>query len=92
VSHPPPGFDELSVEEQIDYVQSLWNRIAATIMARRWIVRPLAASDLEHAVSWYEEQKPGLGMRFLDAADQLFDRLRETPLPSSQMSLRERHT
>lgn len=27
---PPPGFDDLSVEEQIDYVQSLWNRIAAS--------------------------------------------------------------
>jgi putative addiction module component (TIGR02574 family) len=27
---PPPGFDELSVEEQIEYVQALWDRIAAT--------------------------------------------------------------
>ena len=27
---PPPGFDDLSVEEKIDYLQSLWNRIAAT--------------------------------------------------------------
>lgn len=26
---PPPGFDELSVEEKVDYVQSLWDRIAA---------------------------------------------------------------
>ncbi len=26
---PPPGFDTLSVDEQIDYVQSLWDRIAA---------------------------------------------------------------
>ena len=30
VAIPPPGFDELTVEEQIDYVQSLWDRIAAT--------------------------------------------------------------
>jgi len=28
ISNPPPGFDHLSVEEQIDYVQSLWDRIA----------------------------------------------------------------
>ena len=28
---PPPGFDALRVEEQIDYVQSLWDRIAATV-------------------------------------------------------------
>ena len=26
---PPQGFDDLSVEDQIEYVQSLWNRIAA---------------------------------------------------------------
>lgn len=26
---PPPGFDELSIDEQIEYVQSLWDRIAA---------------------------------------------------------------
>src|SRR3989337_1691523 len=26
---PPPGFDELSPDDQIDYVQSLWDRIAA---------------------------------------------------------------
>lgn len=24
---PPPGFDELSVEEKLDYVESLWDRI-----------------------------------------------------------------
>ena len=30
VPTPPPGFDDLSVEEQIDFVQSLWDRIAAT--------------------------------------------------------------
>ena len=30
VAIPPPGFDELTVEERIDYVQSLWERIAAT--------------------------------------------------------------
>ena len=27
---PPPGFDDLSVDEKIDYVESLWDRIAAT--------------------------------------------------------------
>ena len=26
---PPPGFDALSVDEQIDYVQSLWDHISA---------------------------------------------------------------
>jgi putative addiction module component (TIGR02574 family) len=28
---PPPGFDRLSVQEQIDYVQSLWDSIAASV-------------------------------------------------------------
>jgi hypothetical protein len=23
---PPPGFDDLSVEEKLDYLQSLWDR------------------------------------------------------------------
>jgi putative addiction module component (TIGR02574 family) len=26
---PPPGFDALSIDEQIDYVQTLWDHIAA---------------------------------------------------------------
>jgi putative addiction module component (TIGR02574 family) len=26
---PPAGFDDLPVEDQVEYVQSLWNRIAA---------------------------------------------------------------
>ena len=26
---PPPGFDALTIEEQIDYVQLLWDHIAA---------------------------------------------------------------
>jgi putative addiction module component (TIGR02574 family) len=26
---PPPGFDDLPVEDKIDYVQALWDRIAA---------------------------------------------------------------
>ncbi len=29
VELPPPGFDDLSVEEQIEYVQALWDHIAA---------------------------------------------------------------
>ena len=30
IPSPPPGFDELSIDERIDFVQSLWERIAAT--------------------------------------------------------------
>jgi len=49
-------------------------------MPRPWIVRPLAGSDLDRAASWYDKQKPGLGLLFLDAVDQLFNRLRDSPL------------
>jgi putative addiction module component (TIGR02574 family) len=28
---PPPGFDDLSVDEQIDYLQSLWDRVTAAV-------------------------------------------------------------
>ena len=30
VAIPPPGFDQLTVEEQIEYVHLLWERIAVT--------------------------------------------------------------
>lgn len=30
VPPPPPGFDDLSIDEKIDYLQSLWDRIAAS--------------------------------------------------------------
>jgi len=26
---PPPGFDDLSLDEKVDYVQSLWDQLAA---------------------------------------------------------------
>jgi putative addiction module component (TIGR02574 family) len=26
---PPPGFDDLSVDEKLEYLQSLWDRITA---------------------------------------------------------------
>lgn len=59
-------------------------------MPRRWIVRPLAESDLEGAATWYEQQRPGLGLNFLDAADRLFDRVRATPLQFPLISDRVR--
>jgi toxin ParE1/3/4 len=49
-------------------------------MTRRWIVRPLAESDLDHAAHWYDDQRPGLGLQFLDTVDQVFERIRVTPL------------
>lgn len=60
---PPPGFDTLTVEEQIDYVQSLWNHIAARPQAipvpdwhREILAERLAAYDAnpDEGKSWEE--------------------------------------
>jgi hypothetical protein len=29
VQLPPPGFDDLTVEEQLEYLEALWDRVAA---------------------------------------------------------------
>lgn len=55
-------------------------------MARRWIVRPSAETDLDEAARWYDDQRAGLGLRFLDAVDVLFDRIRATPLQFPHVS------
>jgi putative addiction module component (TIGR02574 family) len=60
---PPPGFDTLTVEEQIDYVQSLWDLIAARPEAipvpdwhRELIAERLAAYDAnpDEGKTWEE--------------------------------------
>ena len=42
-------------------------------------VTPAAERDLAAAFIWYEEQRAGLGTRFIGQVDQLFDRIREMP-------------
>lgn len=55
-------------------------------MVRRWIVRPLAESDIDQAAQWYEDQQPGLGFRFLDVLDQVMERIRTAPLQFPSIS------
>ena len=64
VPNPPPGFDELSPEEQIEYLQRLWNHIAADdskIDVPQWhrdILRQRISEDTsEEASSWDEVKK-----------------------------------
>ena len=42
-------------------------------------VRPLAAAELAETVEWYEAQRVGLGLEFLDAVDAAFSHLRRQP-------------
>lgn len=71
--NPPPGFDDLSIDEQIEYVQTLWDRVTADperVPLPAWheaIVRKRIAeleSDPDSSVPW------------TDARDEIAGRLR----------------
>lgn len=60
---PPPGFDDLSIEEKLDYVQGLWDHISAdadslplTDWQERVLRERLAAYEAnpDAGVSWDE--------------------------------------
>jgi putative addiction module component (TIGR02574 family) len=70
---PPPGFDELAVEEQIDYVQSLWDRIAASVdqvPLHEWQQAMLEERLAAH------RQSPGDARPWREVIDRVQDRLR----------------
>jgi putative addiction module component (TIGR02574 family) len=70
---PPPGFDDLSVEEQIEYVQSLWQRIAATpeqVAVPDWHRQVLDERLQDH------EQNPNAGDSWDVVRERLRDKLR----------------
>jgi toxin ParE1/3/4 len=48
-------------------------------MSHPLIIRPEAEQDMAEGRDWYEGQKEGLGVEFLTAVDDVFDRIRETP-------------
>lgn len=61
--NPPPGFDDLSVEDKIDYVQALWDRIgadASNVPVPPWHVAELRDRDAAYdaapdaVTSWSE--------------------------------------
>jgi plasmid stabilization system protein ParE len=49
-------------------------------MARRLIVQPQSHLDITAAAVWYEDQRPGLGIRFLDELSLVFQRIQKNPL------------
>ena len=48
-------------------------------MARRIVVQPQSDLDIQAAAVWYEDQQSGLGTRFLDELDLVFQRIAESP-------------
>ena len=71
---PPPGFDALSVDEQIEYVQSLWERIAASpeqVPVPEW-----HREILDERLKDYEAN-PNAGESRDVARDRLLDKLRK---------------
>ena len=48
-------------------------------MSRRLIIRPDAGADIENITDWYDEQRPGLGDRFLDGLRSLLGRITDGP-------------
>ena len=69
--NPPPGFDDLSVDEQIEYLQALWDRVTAAadkVPVPSWhaeIIRKRLAeldADPDSALPW-EEAKEEIGRR-----------------------------
>jgi plasmid stabilization system protein ParE len=48
-------------------------------MSRRFIVRRQAESDIAAAARWYEEQRPGLSLRFRSAIDEVFSTIERDP-------------
>jgi toxin ParE1/3/4 len=48
-------------------------------MSHPLIILPDAEQDLAEGRVWYEGQRTGLGVEFLTAVDEAFDRIRENP-------------
>ena len=48
-------------------------------MARRLIIAARAQREIGEAYTWYEEQLPGLGARFLEALDTQFEAIASSP-------------
>ena len=73
---PPPGFDDLSIEEKLDYVQSLWDRITARpeeIPVPDW-----HRQVLEERLAAYRAN-PNEGRSWEEVCDELLRKLRDRP-------------
>ena len=72
IPNPPPGFDELTFDEKLDYVQSLWDRIAAEPDSV-----PVPDWHIEVVEERLSRNQSGTGRPWDEVRDQLLARLRE---------------
>ena len=73
VPNPPPGFDDLTVDEKVDYVQSLWDRIAAkpeTVPVPEW--------HLDLIERRLRRDRTSTGRPWSEIRDELLGRLRRS--------------
>lgn len=49
-------------------------------MKRILVVEPAAEEDILYGYRWYEERRVGLGVKFLEALESLFELILENPL------------
>lgn len=74
VPTPPPGFDDLPIDEQIDFVQSLWDRIAAT--AEQVPVPEWHRQIIRERLAAYHAS-PGAGRLWIDVRTDIERKLRD---------------
>lgn len=48
-------------------------------MSYKLEIRPLATMEMVEAYDWYEEQRVGLGLEFLEALEEFYDSLLRNP-------------
>jgi hypothetical protein len=48
-------------------------------MSRRLVLRVQAEDDIDEAASWYESEKAGLGLKLIQDANFLFERIEDNP-------------
>jgi hypothetical protein len=49
-------------------------------VTRKPFFRPQADQEVQSARQWYEEQRPGLGIEFSNAIDEVVERISSNPL------------
>ncbi|MBX3319798.1 MAG: type II toxin-antitoxin system RelE/ParE family toxin [Nitrospira sp.] len=54
-------------------------------MTRRLVVQRQSDLDIQAAALWYEDQRPGLGRRFLGELDEVFHRIESNPKQFPQL-------